>query len=71
MYGAANLWPTLSEELGMDVEYYQKGNLRLGKTEDHIRILNGLTDRASAQGLGVTMIDGKKPRISVLTSPMR
>jgi sarcosine oxidase subunit beta len=26
-----NQWPTLSEELGMDVEYYKKGNLRLGK----------------------------------------
>lgn len=62
MYGAANLWPTLSEELGMDVEYYQKGNLRLGKTEDHLKILNGLTERANAQGLEVTMIDKKEAR---------
>ena len=33
MYAVQNMWPTLSEELGVDVEYYQKGNLRLGKTD--------------------------------------
>ena len=32
MYGIQNLWPTLSEELGVDTEYTQKGNLRMGKT---------------------------------------
>ena len=30
------IWPQLSEELGMDVEYYQQGNLRLGKTDEHL-----------------------------------
>ena len=34
MWGIQNVWPTLSEELGVDVEYTQKGNLRLGKTPD-------------------------------------
>lgn len=58
MYGVKNLWSTLSEELEMDVEYYQKGNLRLGKTEEHLHILRGLTDHASALGLDVKMIDG-------------
>ncbi|MFV0464467.1 MAG: NAD(P)/FAD-dependent oxidoreductase [Lachnospiraceae bacterium] len=57
MYGVKNLWPNLSQELEMDVEYYQEGNLRLGKTQDHIRILNGLTDNAVSCGLDVTMID--------------
>ena len=37
IYAVQNMWPTLSEELGMDVEYYQKGNLRLGKTEAHLK----------------------------------
>ena len=27
MYGIQNMWPTLSEELGVDTEYTQKGNL--------------------------------------------
>ncbi|MBQ9066593.1 MAG: FAD-binding oxidoreductase, partial [Clostridia bacterium] len=44
MYGIEHIWPTLSEELDADVEYYKKGNLRLGKTEKHLEILQGLTD---------------------------
>ena len=62
MWGIQNLWPTLSEELGVDVEYTQKGNLRLGKTEAHLKILQGLTDRAKACGLDVCMIDGDEVR---------
>jgi len=60
MYGIEHLWPTLSEELGMDVEYYKKGNLRLAKTEKHLEILQGLTDRAVAKGLGVKMIGAEE-----------
>lgn len=62
MYGIKNLWPTLSEELGVDVEYYQEGNLRLGKTEDHLRILNNLTKNANECGLDVKMITGYEAR---------
>lgn len=62
MYGVKNLWPTLSEELEMDVEYYQEGNLRLGKTEGHIKILEGLTKDAVSLGLDVRMIDGAEAK---------
>lgn len=62
MYGIKNLWPTLSEELEVDCEYHQDGNLRLGKTEKHLEILQGLTDRAKACGLDVRMIDGDEVR---------
>ena len=62
MYGAQNLWPNLTEELGVDVEYYQEGNLRLGKTEEHLKVLNGLTDRATALGLDVRMVTGDEAR---------
>ena len=62
IYGVENLWPNLSEELGMDVEYYKKGNLRLAKTEAHIKILEGLTARAIAKGLQVQMINGEEVR---------
>lgn len=57
MYGIKNLWPGLSEELGVDCEYHKEGNLRLGKTKKHLEILQGLTDRAKACGLDVRMID--------------
>lgn len=62
MYGIKNLWPGLSEELGVDCEYHQDGNLRLGKTKKHLEILQGLTDRAKACGLDVKMIDGEEVR---------
>lgn len=62
MYGVKNLWPNLSEELGVDVEYYQEGNLRLGKTEEHLKVLQELTDRAKALGLEVGMVSGGEAR---------
>lgn len=60
MYGISELWPGLSEELGVDCEYHKEGNLRLGKTEKHLEILQGLADRAKAVGLDVRMIDAKE-----------
>lgn len=62
IYGIRHLWPTLSEELEVDCEYHQDGNLRLGKNDDHATILTGLADRARACGLDVRMIDGDEVR---------
>lgn len=62
MYAVEHLWPHLSEELGVNVEYHKAGNLRLGKTERHLEILQGLTDRATACGLDVRMISGEEVR---------
>jgi sarcosine oxidase subunit beta len=62
MYGIKNIWPGLSEELGVDVEYCQKGNLRLGKTEAHLKILENLTQKAVSCGLDVQMISGSAAR---------
>lgn len=62
MYAVEHMWPHLSEELGVNVEYHKEGNLRLGKTERHLKILQGLTDRAVACGLDVRMIDGQEVR---------
>lgn len=62
MYGIQNIWPGLSEELGVDCEYHQDGNLRLGKTDHHRQILEGLTERAVKAGLDVRMIDGEEVR---------
>ncbi|MDR1788663.1 MAG: FAD-binding oxidoreductase [Treponema sp.] len=62
MYAVEHLWPSLSDELGVDVEYCQKGNLRLGKTEAHRRILEALTEAGARQGLGVSMISGEEAR---------
>ncbi|MGE4352537.1 MAG: NAD(P)/FAD-dependent oxidoreductase [Oscillospiraceae bacterium] len=62
MWGIRTIWPGLSEELGVDCEYYQKGNLRLGKTEQHLKVLQNLTNNAKSCGLGVEMISGEEAR---------
>ena len=62
IYGVQNLWPGLSEDLGVDVEYYQEGNLRLGKTEVHLKILQGLVDKGKALGLELDMVSGDEAR---------
>lgn len=60
MYGIKNLWPTLSEELEVDCEYHQDGNLRLGKNDKHKEILTKLANNARGCGLDVRMIDAKE-----------
>lgn len=62
MYGIKHLWPTLSEELEVDCEYHQDGNLRLGKTKEHEKILTRLAENARGVGLDVRMIDGDEVR---------
>lgn len=62
MYGIENLWPGLSDTLGYDVEYVKKGNLRLGKTPEHLKILEGLAATGQRCGLDMRMIDGKEVR---------
>ena len=62
MYGIEHFWKGLSEELGVNTEYTQKGNLRLGKTEAHIEKLTNLAKNAQSVGLDVTMIDGDTVR---------
>lgn len=60
MYAVNNMWPTLSEELGVDVEYYQMGNLRLGKTDVHMEKLKKLAANANSLGLDMRIIDGRE-----------
>jgi sarcosine oxidase subunit beta len=62
MYGVQYLWPTLSDELETDVEYFQEGNLRLGKTEAHLNILRDIVAGGRSQGLELEMIDGEQVR---------
>lgn len=59
-FGIQSLWPTLSEELGVDVEYHQDGNLRLGKTERHLELLKRLADTANCCGIRVDMLSGEE-----------
>ncbi len=62
MYAVKNIWPTLGEELGVNVEYHQGGNLRLGLTESDIKILENHTAKSTKLGLDVKMISGDEAR---------
>lgn len=61
-YAVNELWPDLSKRLGVDTEYCQKGNLRLGKTQKDLQILEGLVTRGKEQGLGIDMLSGDQAR---------
>lgn len=62
MHAVANIWPTLGEELGCNVEYVQKGNLRLGLTEKHRSILESHVKKSTDVGLDVWMVSGDEAR---------
>lgn len=62
MYAVKNMWPTLGEELGCDVEYVQKGNLRLGLNDAHLKVLEGHTAKSTKVGLDVWMVSGDEAR---------
>lgn len=53
---AVALFPTLSDELGVDIEYVQRGNLRLVESVDHIRPMQVDVTRQQAQGLDVRWV---------------
>ena len=60
MYSIQKIWPFLSEELGVDVEYHQDGNLRMARTEKHLEILKGKTEDCKKAGVDMWMLDQKE-----------
>ena len=60
MCAVQKFWPSLSDELGVDTEYTRQGNIRMGKTEAHLRKLETLTTNCRNMGLDVRMIDRKE-----------
>jgi len=55
MHAVQNLWPSLSDELGVDIEYQQKGNLRLGKTGEHLKTLTNVVNQGRSAGLNLSL----------------
>jgi sarcosine oxidase subunit beta len=62
LYAVNSLWPTLGEELGVDLEYVQQGNLRLGRTEADLERLSTLVKRNIQAGLQLRMVSGDEAR---------
>ena len=57
---SVKLYSQLHEELGMDVEYVQKGNLRLCTTEEEIENMRKSVENQKAAGLDLEMLDRKQ-----------
>lgn len=53
---AVALFPSLSDELGVDIEYVQRGNLRLVESVDHIRPMQVDITRQQSLGLDVRWV---------------
>ncbi len=53
---AVRRWEGLAEELGVDVEYRQGGNLRLARTEEEVPIIQSLVDDQRGAGLDLTFL---------------
>ncbi|HWK81291.1 MAG TPA: FAD-binding oxidoreductase [Thermomicrobiales bacterium] len=55
---AIRRWEHLHEELGVDVEYRQEGNLRLALTEDDLPKIRAVVDEGNAAGIETIMLEG-------------
>lgn len=62
MYGVKHIWPTLSEELGVDTEYNQAGNIKFAKTQKHLDYYRSVIDANRACGLEIEMLDAKQTK---------
>src|SRR5690606_26473990 len=50
-------WPSLHDELGADLEYRQRGNIRLALTEEDIPTIKGVVQASTAAGIDITWLD--------------
>lgn len=57
---AVALWPSLAERLGSDVEYRQKGNVRLARTPAEVEVISRLVADQRALGLDLTFLPDTK-----------
>jgi Glycine/D-amino acid oxidases (deaminating) len=57
-----NIWPTLSDELDVDLEYRRDGNLRLAHTEEQKKKLENVVKESNALGLDIKIISGDEAR---------
>ncbi len=57
IYAIKNLWPYLSKELGVEIEYHKKGNFRLGKTPEHLKILENVVNQGLDAGLELRLLE--------------
>lgn len=53
---AVEIWPTLNEELGADVEYRQRGNLRLARTMEEVERIQDVVEDTRTAGIPIEFL---------------
>jgi sarcosine oxidase, subunit beta len=62
MYAIRNLWPTLSEELGVDTEYNQAGNIKFAKDDEAYNYYREVIRQNRETGLELVMLDRRQTK---------
>ena len=57
-----DIWPTISEELGYDVEYVCAGSLTMARTEEQVKKLDVKMAKDMKAGVPSRLVDGKEAR---------
>ncbi|MEA4973056.1 MAG: FAD-binding oxidoreductase [Candidatus Metalachnospira sp.] len=60
MYGANELWPNLSDELGIDVEYKRTGGFRISLSDEQTEYMYRFVEFGKKYGITFEEFDGKK-----------
>lgn len=61
-YAVENIWPNLSEELGVDIEYHQAGNIRFAFTEKDLPTLETIKKNNGAYGVDIELISAQEAK---------
>ncbi len=62
IYGIGNIWPHLSEELGVDIEYHQAGNIKFAKDERGVEFYKKVVEQNLKKGLELRMLNQAETR---------
>jgi sarcosine oxidase subunit beta len=57
---AVEIWPTLCDRLGTDVDYRRRGNLRLARSESEAAIIRAMVEEQRARGLDLAFLADNK-----------
>jgi sarcosine oxidase subunit beta len=57
---AVEIWPTLRDRLGTDVDYRRRGNLRLARSESEVAIIRAMVEEQRARGLDLAFLADNK-----------
>ncbi len=61
-YAVDEIWPTLGEELGIDIEYHKAGNMRFAFTEEDLPKLTAIKNMNAGYGVNIELMTAKEAK---------